>query len=128
MKKEEIDRRIDTLVQHLVAPSMEREVGAARDLVPRTISAASTAGSVSWPTEPRQSPRHAWMPHHATRTPSSRWAGDELERRSRQTRDHATGSGPQAISAAITVKYPSRTTRAAVEAGDVWVFEAAPRK
>lgn len=31
------------------------------------------------------------------------------------------------ISAAITDKYPSRTTRAAVEAGDVWVFEAAPR-
>ncbi len=31
------------------------------------------------------------------------------------------------ISAAITNKYPSQTTRAAVEAGDVWVFEAAPR-
>ena len=31
------------------------------------------------------------------------------------------------ISAAITSKYPSRTTRAAVEAGEVWVFEAAPR-
>ncbi len=31
------------------------------------------------------------------------------------------------ISAAITRKYPSQTTRATVEAGDVWVFEAAPR-
>ena len=31
------------------------------------------------------------------------------------------------ISAAITRKYPSQTTRAAVEAGDAWVFEAAPR-
>lgn len=31
------------------------------------------------------------------------------------------------ISAAITSKYPSQTTRATVEAGDVWVFEAAPR-
>ena len=31
------------------------------------------------------------------------------------------------ISAAITGKYPSQTTRATVEAGDVWVFEAAPR-
>ncbi len=31
------------------------------------------------------------------------------------------------ISAAITSKYPSQTTRAAVEAGDAWVFEAAPR-
>ena len=31
------------------------------------------------------------------------------------------------ISTAIRSKYPSQTTRAAVEAGDVWVFEAAPR-
>ncbi len=31
------------------------------------------------------------------------------------------------ISAAITSKYPSQTTRAAVEAGGVWLFEAAPR-
>jgi hypothetical protein len=30
------------------------------------------------------------------------------------------------ISAAIRDKYPSQTTRAAVEAGDAWVFEAAP--
>ena len=30
------------------------------------------------------------------------------------------------ISAAIASKYPSQTTRAAVEAGEVWVFEAAP--
>jgi len=31
------------------------------------------------------------------------------------------------ICEAILSKYPSATTRAAVEAGDVWVFEAAPR-
>lgn len=31
------------------------------------------------------------------------------------------------ISAAIRRKYSSRTTRAAVEAGEAWVFEAAPR-
>ena len=31
------------------------------------------------------------------------------------------------ITAAITSKYPSLTTRAAVEAGDAWLFEAAPR-
>ena len=31
------------------------------------------------------------------------------------------------ISAAIRSKYPSQTTRAAVEAGEAWVFEAAPR-
>jgi hypothetical protein len=31
------------------------------------------------------------------------------------------------IAAAITSKYPSQTTRAAIEAGDVWVFEVAPR-
>jgi hypothetical protein len=30
------------------------------------------------------------------------------------------------VSAAIGAKYPSQTTRAAVEAGEVWVFEAAP--
>lgn len=39
-------------------------------------------------------------------------------------------SGPilDGIAGAIGDKYPSRTTRAAVEAGDVWVFEAAPRQ
>ncbi len=31
------------------------------------------------------------------------------------------------ITAAITSKYPSQTTRAAVEAGNAWLFEAAPR-
>jgi hypothetical protein len=31
------------------------------------------------------------------------------------------------ITAAISSKYPSQTTRAAVEAGEAWVFEAAPR-
>ncbi len=31
------------------------------------------------------------------------------------------------ITGAIRNKYPSQTTRAAVEAGDAWVFEAAPR-
>ncbi len=31
------------------------------------------------------------------------------------------------ISRAIADKYPSQVTRAAVEAGDAWVFEAAPR-
>ncbi len=31
------------------------------------------------------------------------------------------------ITKAITDHYPSRTTRAGVEAGDVWLFEAAPR-
>jgi hypothetical protein len=31
------------------------------------------------------------------------------------------------ITAAITSKYPSQTTRAAVESGGVWLFEAAPR-
>jgi hypothetical protein len=32
------------------------------------------------------------------------------------------------ITAAITSKYPSQTTRATVESGDAWVFEAAPRR
>ena len=32
------------------------------------------------------------------------------------------------ISEAIRSKYPSQTNRTAVEAGDVWVFEAAPRR
>ncbi len=31
------------------------------------------------------------------------------------------------ITAAITSKYPSQTTRAAVESGGAWLFEAAPR-
>ncbi|MEE2899349.1 MAG: hypothetical protein VX815_12870 [Gemmatimonadota bacterium] len=38
-----------------------------------------------------------------------------------------SGDALDGISAAITSKYPSRTTRAAVEAGDVWLFEAEPR-
>ena len=39
----------------------------------------------------------------------------------------ASGDELDGITAAITAKYPSQTTRAAVEAGDVWVFRAAPR-
>jgi hypothetical protein len=31
------------------------------------------------------------------------------------------------VTAAIAEKYPSQTTRAAIEAGDVWMFEARPR-
>ncbi len=31
------------------------------------------------------------------------------------------------ITSAIRAKYPSQTTRAAIEAGDAWLFEAAPR-
>lgn len=38
------------------------------------------------------------------------------------------GDALDGITAAITNKYPSQTTRAAVEAGDVWVFEAGPRR
>jgi len=32
------------------------------------------------------------------------------------------------VSRAIADKYPSQVTRAAVEAGDAWMFEAAPRQ
>ena len=39
----------------------------------------------------------------------------------------SSGNILDGITSAITSKYPSRTTRAAVEAGDVWVFEVAPR-
>ena len=39
----------------------------------------------------------------------------------------AAGEILNGISTAIRSKYPSQTTRTAVEAGDVWVFEAAPR-
>ena len=38
-----------------------------------------------------------------------------------------SGDVLEGITAAITSKYPSQTTRAAVEAGDAWLFEAAPR-
>ena len=38
-----------------------------------------------------------------------------------------SGDVLEGITTAITSKYPSQTTRAAVEAGDAWVFEAAPR-
>ncbi len=39
----------------------------------------------------------------------------------------ASGDILDGITGAIRDKYPSRTTREAVEAGDAWVFEAAPR-
>ena len=45
----------------------------------------------------------------------------------RQLNRIQSGAELDAITAAITDKYPSRTTRAGVEAGGVWVFEAAPR-
>ena len=38
-----------------------------------------------------------------------------------------SGDELDGITAAITNKYPSQTTRSAVEQGDVWLFEAAPR-
>lgn len=46
----------------------------------------------------------------------------------RQLNRIQSGDELDAITAAITGKYPSQTTRAGVEAGDVWVFEAAPPK
>ena len=39
-----------------------------------------------------------------------------------------SGAVLDGIAAAIRDKYPSQVTRAAVEAGDSWVFEAAPRR
>lgn len=45
----------------------------------------------------------------------------------RQLKRIASGPELEGISAAIRNKYPSQTTRAAVEAGDAWVFEVAPR-
>ena len=38
-----------------------------------------------------------------------------------------SGEALDGLSAAIAAKYPSQTTRAAVEAGEAWVFEARPR-
>ena len=45
----------------------------------------------------------------------------------RQLQRIQSGDLLDGLTATITGKYPSATTRAAVEAGDVWVFEAAPR-
>ncbi len=45
----------------------------------------------------------------------------------RQLQRISSGASLDGIVAAITAKYPSQTTRATVEAGDVWVFEAAAR-
>ena len=39
-----------------------------------------------------------------------------------------SGAVLDGVAAAIRAKYPSQVTRAAVEAGDAWVFEAAPRR
>ncbi len=44
----------------------------------------------------------------------------------RQLKRIHSGDELDGITAAITAKYPSQTTRAVVEAGGVWVFEAAP--
>ena len=53
-----------------------------------------------------------------------RIAGKRYERRLVRIE---SGEVLDGISRAIRGKYPSRVTRAAVEAGDSWVFEAAPR-
>jgi hypothetical protein len=45
----------------------------------------------------------------------------------RQLQRIQSGDLLDGLTATITGKYPSATTRAAVEAGDVWIFEAAPR-
>lgn len=45
----------------------------------------------------------------------------------RQLRRIKSGPELDGIASAITGKYPSRTTRSAVENGDVWLFEAEPR-
>ena len=45
----------------------------------------------------------------------------------RQLHRIQSGGELDAIAGAITGKYPSRTTAAEIEAGNVWVFEAAPR-
>lgn len=45
----------------------------------------------------------------------------------RQLQRIQSGDVLDGLTATITEKYPSATTRAAVEAGDVWLFEAAPR-
>jgi hypothetical protein len=39
-----------------------------------------------------------------------------------------SGDALDGITAAITAKYPSQTTRTAVENGGVWLFEATPRE
>lgn len=51
----------------------------------------------------------------------------EGKRYERQLVRIKTGEILDDITAAIRAKYPSQTTRASVEAGDDWVFEAAPR-
>ncbi|MDP6535941.1 MAG: hypothetical protein QGG02_06370 [Gammaproteobacteria bacterium] len=45
----------------------------------------------------------------------------------RDLRRIQSGDELDGITAAITGKYPSQTTRANVESGGVWLFEAAPR-
>ena len=52
----------------------------------------------------------------------------EGKRYERQLVRIESGAVLDGIAAAIRDKYPSRVTRAAVEAGDSWVFEAAPRR
>ena len=51
----------------------------------------------------------------------------EGKRYERQLVRIESGEMLDGISSAIRDKYPSQVTRAAVEAGDSWVFEAAPR-
>ena len=45
----------------------------------------------------------------------------------RQLQRLKSGDVLDGLTAIITAKYPSATTRAAIEVGDVWLFEAAPR-
>ena len=51
----------------------------------------------------------------------------DAKRYERQLVRIESGEVLDGVSSAIRDKYPSQVTRAAVEAGDSWVFEAAPR-
>ena len=46
----------------------------------------------------------------------------------RQLKRIQTGEVLDEIAAVISAKYPSQATRAVIESGDLWIFEAAPRE
>lgn len=110
---------IDTVELQLVDPPLSRRIWVAEHdgrLYVWSGYMATTVGRLwkRWPVQAERDGRAV-----------IRIDGTRYERR--LVRIHA-GAVLDGVTAAISAKYPSRVTRAAVEAGEAWVFEAGPRE
>ena len=85
---------------------------------------AAAEGAEALPERPRTASEPAVLQRLGGRRAVLRIDGLRYERALNRVK---TGDVLDALTDVINDKYPSRTSRKAVEAGDVWVFEAGPR-